>query len=124
MLLETYDDEIETVEWVNNKSLIEIFDCGCCDDCLCDYKIECSNCNCSCCSHIIEEDGNDEDIVDNKQLDYNIIDFTIDVIEDRNKERKVKINLNLTLENDRNITINLDIKSSLYLQIADELINK
>jgi hypothetical protein len=114
MILDNSDDETDSVEWIKetNMNLIELFDCGCCDDCLCDYNIECSNCKCSCCSEIEEE---------TKEIDYNIVDFTIDVVE-KDKERKVKISLNLNLENKRTLNIVLDIKSALYLQIADELI--
>jgi hypothetical protein len=124
MILDYSDDETDSVEWIkdttsNKNSLIDVFDCGCCDDCLCDYMMDCNNCKCSCCSNINEDDDNLEE---KKEIDYKINEFTIDVFEDKNKERKVKISLNLNLENKRSININLDIKSALYLQIADELI--
>lgn len=128
MILDNSDDETESVEWIQDanicrekKTLIELFDCGCCDDCMCDYMIECVNCKCSCCSNIEDSEIESDDI---KEIDYTILDFTIDVIEGKDKERKVKISLNLNLENKRTLNINLDIKSALYLQIADELIKK
>ena len=43
------DDESESVCWVecdNNKK--EFYNCGCCDECLCDDNIQCSNCGCNC----------------------------------------------------------------------------
>jgi hypothetical protein len=89
---------------------------------MCDYMTDCINCKCSCCSNIDDNDFDIED--DKKEIDYTILDFTIDVVESKDKERKVKIGLNLNLENKRTLNINLDIKSALYLQIADELIKK
>jgi hypothetical protein len=129
MILDYSDDETESVEWIEDNATIilpcvDIFDCGCCDDCLCDYQIECINCKCSCSSNIENYDSEFDLNDEKKEIDYNIIDFTIDVVEDKNKDRKVKISLNLNLENKRNLNINLDIKSALYLQIADELIKK
>jgi len=129
MILDNSDDETDSVEWIkdtdkinDSKTLVEIFDCGCCDDCMCDYMTDCINCKCSCCSNIDDNDFDMED--DKKEIDYTILDFTIDVVESKDKERKVKIGLNLNLENKRTLNINLDIKSALYLQIADELIKK
>jgi len=129
MILDNSDDETDSVEWIQNSNmkkeqntLIELFDCGCCDDCLCDYMTDCTNCKCSCCSNIDNSDSELESI--KKEIDYTILDFTIDVVECANKERKVKISLNLNLENKRTLNINLDIKSALYLQIADEIIKK
>ena len=103
MILDNSDDETDSVEWIkdtdkinDSKTLVEIFDCGCCDDCMCDYMTDCINCKCSCCSNIDDNDFDLED--DKKEIDYTILDFTIDVVESKDKERKVKIGLNLNLD--------------------------
>jgi hypothetical protein len=104
------DDEEDNINWLDLtqplESQITYFNCGCCDNCTCDDQISCS-CNCSC-------------QVDDK---YNLNDFIIDVIELPNKERKVRMNLNINISDNKSITISLDIESSLYLQIAKDLFN-
>jgi len=68
---------------------------------------------------------NDE-IISSEDCDedsYNIQDFTIDIIEMPNKERKVRMILNINISDNKNIKINLDINSSLYLKIAKDLFN-
>ena len=104
-MIENIDDENESVIWIEKNKTV-IFNCGCCDNCECDDNEPCS-CGCSC---QISEDL------------YNIDDFTIDIIE-INKERKVRMILNVSISSMKNIKISLDIESSLYLQIAKDLFN-
>jgi hypothetical protein len=68
---------------------------------------------------------NDESILseESEEDSYNIQDFTIDIIEMPNKERKVRMILNINISDNKNIKINLDINSSLYLKIAKDLFN-
>jgi len=57
-----YDDENETVNWIENKHNKVYFNCGCCTNCLCNDTSSCNNCGCACnCTEIddyyeIEED--------------------------------------------------------------------
>lgn len=109
------DDENDNVSWVDIPiNIIDTFNCGCCDDCTCDDEIICTNCYCGC--KISQSE-------DEEEIQYNINDFTIDIIEDKTKERKVCVNVNITL-NGKNISIKLDINRALYLQIAEELFDK
>lgn len=123
------DDENEIVEWINKPLHVTfaLFDCGCCDDCICDINISCANCKCSCQVSTDMDDNSDSD-EKKKIVEYSINDFTIDIIEDKDKERKVRVNVNIDFGNDygnlhKNIIIKLDINKSLYLQIAEDLFN-
>jgi hypothetical protein len=118
MILNDTDDENDDINWIEkqHKYNISIYNCGCCDNCECDDNVVCNNCCCGC----KIEDSSSEDLNENK---YVINDFTIDIIEDIYKERKVHISLNLNINN-KNIVISLDINRTLYLQIADDLFNK
>ena len=143
-----YDDEIETVCWLdtNNK---KYYNCGCCDDCECDDKLACKNCGCNCNCDEIEEDYDIEDDLEeesdddfeesdndfeeetnNKQqnnLDISkLSNFNINIIEDKEKDKKVRITLkiNVSLNNKKEIiNIDFDINKSTYLKIAEELFN-
>ena len=44
------EDEQELVSWIesDNNNNKNYYDCGCCDDCLCDDNVQCKNCGCSC----------------------------------------------------------------------------
>lgn len=43
-----YDDEIDTVNWLENKQIKIYFNCGCCKNCLCNDTSSCKNCGCQC----------------------------------------------------------------------------
>lgn len=43
-----YDDEIETVQWLEEKKKKVYFNCGCCKNCLCNDTTSCKNCGCQC----------------------------------------------------------------------------
>jgi hypothetical protein len=123
------DDENDIVEWITKPSQVTfaIFDCGCCDDCMCDVNISCINCKCSCQinneNKSIDTDENSDTDELNDIVEYSINDFTIDIIEDKNKERKVRVNVNMDFGLHKNIIIKLDINKTLYLQIAEDLFN-
>jgi hypothetical protein len=122
------DDENEIVEWVTKPLQVTfaIFDCGCCVDCMCDVNISCIYCKCSCQindNKINDTDENSETDEINDVVEYSINDFTIDIIEDKNKERKVRVNVNMDFGLHKNIIIKLDINKTLYLQIAEDLFN-
>ena len=58
-----FDDESDTVIWLENKQKNKTyFNCGCCKNCLCNDTSSCKNCGCQCnCTDIddyyeIEED--------------------------------------------------------------------
>ncbi len=134
------DDETETVEWIEETENKKYFDCGCCEECLCDDNMPCENCGCNCNGDEIDEeysegsDESDEEIdIDDDDNDYdhkiteqgNLSNFNINIIESKDNEKKVRITLelNVMLDNKKNevICIDLDINSSTYLKIAEEL---
>lgn len=43
-----YDDESDTVIWLDNKQHKVYFNCGCCKNCLCNDTSSCKNCGCAC----------------------------------------------------------------------------
>ena len=125
IIINDYEDEIDSVKWLESpKHSIEIFNCGCCEECICDDQTICSNCLCSCLIENSDDsnDTNDTNDPSDVPISHTINDFTIDIIEDSNKERKVRINVSIELQNNKNITIKLDINRSLYLQIAEDLV--
>jgi hypothetical protein len=124
------DDENEIVEWINKPLQVTfaLFDCGCCEDCICDVNISCVNCKCSCQvsynNKSIDTDSDSDEAKNKDIVEYSINDFTIDIIEDKDKERKVRVNVNIDFGNlHKNIIIKLDINKTLYLQIAEDLFN-
>lgn len=145
-----YDDkdEIEVVTWIDNNNCInkEYFDCGCCDECLCDDNIECINCGCNCNKHHEDDEDNDEDNDENndenkdednddkddKKNQYIYIsklsNFNINIIKNDLNQKLVRITLkfNVMLDNKKIeiINIDLDINSKTYLKIAEELLKK
>jgi len=147
LLDDNFEDEDELVLWTeceNTKK--EYYDCGCCDDCLCNDNIQCSNCGCNCnCNSDDEgdeyvdeeyfednsddESGDDEDSDDdfenNIKKQIKISNFDIHIIESKENEKKVRITLkiNVSLNNIKKETINidLDINKTTYLKIAEEL---
>ena len=50
------NDENETVEWIEETENKKYFDCGCCEECLCDNNIPCKNCGCNCNGEDIDEE--------------------------------------------------------------------
>lgn len=51
-----YDDENETVNWLENQQTKIYFNCGCCKNCLCNDTSSCKNCGCACnCTEIDDE---------------------------------------------------------------------
>jgi len=139
-LLDYDDDENEVVNWIDNNYINkEYFDCGCCEDCLCDDNIECINCGCNCNDNINNYDTDDEDDEDdeedeeyNEETDNkcisNLSNFNINVIKNEINQKLVRITLkfNVMLDNKKIETINidLDINSKTYLKIAEELFTK
>lgn len=132
ILFEICNDENETVEWIESTNTKHFFNCGCCNNCLCDCNIACSNCGCHCNRDFIEDDC--EYISDNEDKDEvgskveiphnNITDFNINIINDNINEKKVRITLkiNVIINKETEIyNIDLDINSDTYLKIANEL---
>jgi hypothetical protein len=141
-LLNDSDDETETVEWIDEIDNKKYFDCGCCEKCLCDDNKPCENCGCNCngedydedCSEGSDDSDNDDDQVqinnkEDKTLKLNelanLSNFNIKIVESKDSGKKVRITLelNVMLDNKKNevISIDLDINSSTYLKIAEEL---
>ena len=133
-LIDETDDENETVDWNDEFHTKKYFDCGCCDECLCDDSISCKNCGCNCNGEACDdEDELDEDELDEDELDEesedtvteknNLTNFDINIIESTDNEKKVRITLELNIGSKKNevISIDLDITSSTYLKIAEEL---
>lgn len=135
-LLDHDDDENEIVNWIeddkcNNK---EYFDCGCCDECLCDDNIECANCGCNCNGDEFDDDYDYDDEDDEADEDNenekvsNLSNFNINIIKNETDEKLVRITLqlNVMLDNKKTeiINIDLDINTKTYLKIAEELFKK
>jgi hypothetical protein len=131
-LLEHDDDENEIVNWLeddDNCDNKDYFDCGCCDECLCDDNIECSNCGCNCNGDEFDDDYDYEEDDDNENDDIsNLSNFNINIIKNETDEKLVRITLqlNVMLDNKKTeiINIDLDINSKTYLKIAEELFKK
>ena len=120
LLLQDDINEDITVDWKDEiKESVNVdnteFNCKCCDSCSCDINISCANCKCECICEI-----------DNNEPEYSSPKFDINIIED-SKENKVRITLEFNLKvNDMKtelVCIDLDINSSTYLTIADQLFN-
>jgi hypothetical protein len=123
-LIDETDDENDTVDWNDEIQTKKYFDCGCCDNCLCDENIECQNCGCNCNGEDYDdEDYDDEESEDIETENNNLTNFDINIIESTDNEKKVRITLELNLNTKKNevINIDLDINSSTYLKIAEEL---
>lgn len=119
-LLDYDDDEDEFVQWIEVEDK-EYFNCGCCDDCVCDDNVECSNCGCGCNGDEFEdeyeyEEDEEDDTTDN---------FSVKIIKSETNEKLVRITLQLNVMLDdkksERINIDLDINSKTYLKIAEEL---
>ena len=140
-LIDETDDENESVDWNDESHTKKYFDCGCCDECLCDDSISCKNCGCNCNGEACEDEDEDEDDDDDDDEDEdeedeldeesedtvteknNLTNFDINIIESTDNEKKVRITLELNIGSKKNevISIDLDITSSTYLKIAEEL---
>jgi hypothetical protein len=131
------DDENEVVNWIDNNNIKQYFDCGCCEDCLCDDNIKCTNCGCNCNG---DDDSDGSDGSDDSDGSANTNDksdckdiseqsnFNINIIKNETDEKLVRITLqlNVMLDNKKTeiINIDLDINSKTYLKIAEELFKK
>lgn len=129
------DDEFdcEIVKW-NKLIPKKYFNCGCCDNCLCDNNLACANCGCYCnCDEDIEDDYDYEDMCgsddecdsqsDSDTESTKLNNFNINIIENKQREKKIRITLELNVMlNNKNkiIKVDFDINSSTYLKIADE----
>jgi hypothetical protein len=123
-LIDDTDDENETVDWNDEIQTKKYFDCGCCDECLCDDNTACKNCGCNCNGEDYdEEDYDEEESEETVTENNNLTNFDINIIESTDNEKKVRITLELNLDSKKNevISIDLDINSSTYLKIAEEL---
>jgi len=125
-LIDDTDDENETVDWNDEIQTKKYFDCGCCDECLCDDNTACKNCGCNCNCEDYDEDYSDELEEESEETvteNNNLTNFDINIIESTDNEKKVRITLELNLDSKKNevISIDLDINSSTYLKIAEEL---
>lgn len=127
-LLEDDDDEdiIENViDWMQNnicnENFTKYFNCGCCDDCLCDDNIECLNCGCNCNG---DEFDDDFDYIDEDE-DENIKNFNINIIKKFENENTVRItfecNVILNYKKIESFNIEIDINNYTYLKIMNEL---
>jgi hypothetical protein len=137
------EDEIDVVTWIEKNNY---YNCGCCDNCSCYDNIACNKCGCECnndeyCDEIeynteeYETEKDNEDSTTNSQnklnnndscnIISNISSFNINIINDKNKGKKVRITLqlNVNLSNNKKelITIEVDINKTTYLKIAQEL---
>ena len=118
------ENELNDIEIRQSQNLINdnneksFYNCGCCDNCLCDDNIECKNCGCGCSSY------DDNSIEENKSTSK-LNNLDIKVIETPNKEKKVRIALELEIEINpelnKIININLDINKETYLKILKDL---
>jgi hypothetical protein len=131
-LIDENDDENETVDWNDEIQIKKYFDCGCCDECLCDDSMSCKNCGCNCNGEDYDdynEESDDEDESDEYDSENtnhdenNLQNFDINIIKSNDNEKKVRITIELNLDSKKNeiISIDLDINSSTYLKIAEEL---
>ncbi len=118
LIYENFDDETETVQWIEPND-INTYDCECCSECLCDDDIECENCGCECCKVENDDEFDITEIKNNSKLS----NFDINIYKDTNNEKKVRLTLEVNLNYNKTININLDINRTLYLKIAEELFN-
>ena len=133
---------------INDSINKPYFNCGCCDNCMCDGENSCINCSCNCNGEIIDDDydyysedddeNNNEDGDENKIVDEKnnpdiktIINDTkptikIKIIGDDKKNKKtvrITLELNVILSNKNElISIDIDINKYTYLKIAQELL--
>lgn len=96
------DDETESVNWTDcEDQKTKFYNCGCCDECLCDDNIACDNCGCNCncnCDDIdddydieddetdISESSEEPETLPTTKSQSSISNFDIHIIE--NKEKK------------------------------------
>jgi len=147
-LLQYDDDENEVVNWFEDDTcnIKDYFNCGCCDECSCDYNIKCVNCGCNCNRDEFkeeedeededeeeededeEEEDEDEEEEDEENSISKLSSFNINIIKNKTEKKIVRITLqfNVMLYNKKIkiINIKLDINSKIYLKIAEELFKK
>lgn len=124
------DDEIElndtTIECIQdqiNNNNEKIYNCGCCNNCLCDDNVDCKNCGCGCSSY--NNNSDDEEIIDKNNTTSKLNNLDINVIKTPEKEKKVRISLELEIEINSElnkiININLDINKETFYKILKDL---
>lgn len=127
-LIDIVDDENEYVDWESDEEYTnkkKYFDCGCCDECLCDDNIKCKNCGCNCNGDEFCDDFSydEEDDIDN--IDNNSNDIDINIIKDINNKKKLRITLQLDMlpddKKNKIINIDLDINNNTYMELFEEL---
>ncbi len=110
------DDENTTVNWLDE--IVSTNNCSCCKECNCIDKFACTHCGCECYC-----DFSDDETVET--LDKELTNFNINIIEDNNKEKKIRITLEFNVilnEKSKVISIDVDINKNIYLEIANDLI--
>jgi len=111
------DDESDIVSWIEKS---EYYNCGCCDNCLCYDNKSCDNCGCNCNNN--EDNSCNDEESDNLLKSSSVSNFTIKIINDKEKKVRITLQLNIDLNNKKElITIEVDINKSTYLKIAQEL---
>lgn len=129
-LIDIDDDENEIVDWNSDSeyNFKKYFDCGCCDECLCDDNIKCKNCGCNCNGDEFEDDFSYYDNDELDSIDDNTNNVDINIIKDNNNKKIIRITLQLDMLpsniKDKIINIDLDINNNTYLQLFEELFNK
>ena len=120
LLLEIENDETDSIHWVKDKVEVDhkpYYNCGCCDNCSCEENKPCSGCECNCNRDDFDDDY---DYIDDDEYPN---DDNIQVVMLEDKEKKVKIQLKITLDTQQNevISFDLDINKHTYLKITNEL---
>jgi hypothetical protein len=115
IIIECKQDQIN-----DNK---KIYNCGCCDNCLCDDNVDCKYCGCGCSS--FNDNSDDEEIKDENNTTSKLNNLDINVIKTFEKEKKVRISLELEIEINSElnkiININLDINKETFYKILKDL---
>ena len=132
-LLDIDDDENEVVNWINDfedeYNIKKFFNCGCCDNCLCDDNIKCRNCGCNCngddmCDDFSYDDNSIASSDDNNDIN-NINNIDINIIKDIDNKKIIRITLQLDMlpddKKNKIINIDLDINNNTYLELFEEL---
>lgn len=119
ILIDEFSDEDENTNyWSDSEDKINdntiYFDCGCCDECMCDEDIPCMNCDCECC--VVSDIGSES-----SDMEHNTESFTMNIIQDTNKQKKVRITIEV-MQNNKLMCIDVDISKDTYLQVAEELL--
>jgi hypothetical protein len=130
-LIDEFSDENDIIDWNNYKNKKKYFDCGCCDNCLCDDNIKCVNCGCNCNGDEFDDDfdyysdnDNFDDDFDNEQSSCPILKINIIKNEKISNDLiRITLELNVILDNlVEVINFDFDINHSTYLKIINDLI--